>query len=276
MPPIQHLHVLEMNEFFEEIDRDFNFAGTLIVYEDENEMHHAVLEDRCTSPSDIRPELLKNDIQIPRSAYSPEFPSKFTLAPEPLPINSYIKTASLISYDRIREGPQPDLIAKSVLMEAETCEILRKHPHPNIATYLGCQVSDGRITGLCFAKYQRTLMQEVNPENLTKRQSRRSRQMAKDYNPVLAGIRSGLGHLHSLGLVHNDINPRNIMFDGEQAVIIDFDSCRKIGEDLGNVGCTYEWCDETTKQSVVENDLSALEEIRIWLCDDSKEFQFDE
>ncbi|KAJ5555898.1 hypothetical protein N7513_003540 [Penicillium frequentans] len=274
--PQPSIHVLEINEYFEETDDIYNFAGTLIVYDDGNEMHHAVLEDRCTLPSDICPELPKNNIRIPRFAYSPEFSSNSTLAPEPLPTNSYIKKASLISYDKICDGPQSDLIAKSVLMEAATCEVLRKHPHPNIATYLGCQVFDGRITGLCFAKYQHTLMQEVNPENRTKRQSRRSRQMTTDYNPVLAEIRSGLEHLHSLGLVHNDINPRNIMFDGEKAVIIDFDSCRRIGEDLGNAVCTYEWCDEIAKQSVVENDLKALEEIRIWLCDDSKEFQCEE
>ena len=273
--PDQRLHVLEMNEFFEERDGKFKFVGTLIVYEAENGLHHAVVEDRYTS-SVIHAGLLKNDIPIPLSAYCPEFPSEFTLAPEPLPVNSYLKRAPLISYDRIRDGPQPDWIAKSVLMEAEICEILKKYPHPNIATYLGCQVSDGRITGLCFAKYQYTLMQEVNPENLTKRQSRRSRQSIKNYSDMIAGIDSGLRHLHSLGLVHNDINPRNIMFNGDKAVIIDFDSCRRIGEDLENVGRTYEWYDEATKLSAIENDLSALEEIRRWLGDDSMEFQFGE
>ncbi|KAJ5721507.1 uncharacterized protein N7483_009441 [Penicillium malachiteum] len=218
----------------------------------------------------------KNDIQIPIPAYCPEFPLEFTLTPEPLLVNCYVKKAPLISYDRIRDGPEPDLIAKSVLMEGEICEILKNYPHPNIATYLGCQVSGGRITGLCFAKYRYMLMQEVNPENLMKRQSRRSRQSVKDYSDVIAGIKSSLRHLHSLGLVHNEINPRNIMLDYEKAVIIDFDSCRRIGEDLEDVGRTYEWFDEAQKQSNIENDLSALEEIRIWLGDDSKEFQFSE
>jgi len=71
-------------------------------------------------------------------------------------------------------------------------------------------------------------MQEVNPGSLMKRASRSARQTApaKDYSSILAGIESGIRHLHSLGLVHNDINPRNIMMDHDKAVIIDFGSCR--------------------------------------------------
>jgi hypothetical protein len=29
----------------------------------------------------------------------------------------------------------------------------------------------------------------------------------KDYSHVLAGVESGIKHVHPLGLVHNDINP---------------------------------------------------------------------
>ena len=57
---------------------------------------------------------------------------------------------------------------------------------------------------------------------------------------VTEGMKTGLQdllaaikHLHSLGLVHNDINPANIMLDQEGTLIlIDFDSCRNIGESL--------------------------------------------
>lgn len=274
--PDKHFHILEMNEYFEEIDGDFECVGTLIVYEAEDGLHHAISNSRNFSRSNINPNLLKNDIRIPKSAYSPRFLSSFTLAPEPLQPHSYIKRPGLISYDRIYKGPQPDLIARSVLIETQVCEALKKHPHPNIATYLGCQVSEGRIIGLCFTKYDRTLMQEANPNSLAKRQSRRRRQSKKNYSQVLTDIASGIQHLHSLGWVHNDINPMNIMFDGERAVIIDFGSCRKAGQYLDDVGRTYEWYDDSTQISMFDNDLKALEEIRIWLGDDSKEFQFDE
>ncbi|SJL04266.1 uncharacterized protein ARMOST_07627 [Armillaria ostoyae] len=41
----------------------------------------------------------------------------------------------------------------------------------------------------------------------------------------------GIKHIHGLGLIHNDINPNNIMLDADGTlVIIDFDSCRRAGE----------------------------------------------
>ncbi|KAL2128420.1 hypothetical protein VTI74DRAFT_9206 [Chaetomium olivicolor] len=272
--PTEHIDVLEMNEAFEEVDGSFMFTGTLIVYKTGGDLHHAVSEARYSSPSEVKLEHLNNDVLIPVSAYSPLFPSSFTRAPDPPPQNCYIKKPRLISYDRIRQGSQPNHIAESVLLEAAACEFLKQHPHPNIATYLGCQVSDGRITGLCFVGYHRTLMQEVNPGGLMKRTFRSNSQRSKDYSSVLAGIESGIKHLHALGLVHNDINPSNIMLNGDGAVIIDFGSCRWVGESLEGAGRTYEWYDEQVKTASPQNDLDALEEIRIWLGDDSKPFQF--
>jgi serine/threonine protein kinase len=53
----------------------------------------------------------------------------------------------------------------------------------------------------------------------------------KDYRGILAGFKSDIRQLHSLGLVRKDINPSNVMFDGDKLVIIskvDFGSCRPI------------------------------------------------
>jgi serine/threonine protein kinase len=109
-----------------------------------------------------------------------------------------------------------------------------------------------------------------------KRQLRSERRSEKDYSRVLAGVESGIRHLHALGLVHNDINPSNIMLDGDEGIIIDFGSCRRVGESVEDAGRTYEWYDESVKTAHPQNDLDALEEIRIWLDDGSKLFQFDE
>ncbi|KAM7191157.1 Protein kinase-like domain containing protein [Rhypophila sp. PSN 637] len=268
--PESPIRVLEMNEAWD----DGCFIN-LIVYQKGSNLYHAVSKTRYLSPSEVKVEDLHNDIPIPVSAYSPQIVSTFTRAPDPPPQNYYVKKPRLISYDRIYEGPRPNHIAESVLREAAVCELLKQHPHPNVATYLGCQVSDGRITGLCFEKYQRTLMQEVNPNSFMKRKVRSDCQRSKDYSSILAGIKSGIEHLHALGLVHNDINPSNIMLDGEMAVIIDFDSCRRIGESLEDVGRTYEWYDEQVKTALPQNDLDALEEIRLWLgIDPRKQFQF--
>ncbi|CAG8924062.1 unnamed protein product [Penicillium salamii] len=277
-PPIpnQQLELLESRETYEDSNEGLQFAGTLIVYQLNGFLYHAMLKGRYSCPSILNVEDLVNVKQIPASAYSPNFSVGFTAAPGILPNGCYVKKPGLISYDLISEGPRPKSIAEDVLKEARIYEFLIMHPHPNIATYLlvGCQVSDGAITGLCLEKYPRTLMKEVNPGALMKRALRNTREATEDYSRVLAGIDSGIRHLHSLGLVHNDINPSNIMIDGDRAIIIDFGSCRKIGESLEDVGRTYEWYDGEVQQSLPENDLKALEEIRIWLGVGSSEFQF--
>jgi len=119
-------------------------------------------------------------------------------------------------------------------------------------------------------------MQTVNPGHHMKRKLRSIRQGSEDYNHILEGVESGIRHLHSLGFVHNDINPSNIMLYNDTAVIIDFGSCRRQGEDLEGVGRTYEWYDEAVQVAIPENDFNALEEIRIWLGDRSETFQFAE
>ncbi|KAJ5477764.1 hypothetical protein N7530_003273 [Penicillium desertorum] len=276
-PPIsnQKLEILEKCEIYEDSDEGYQFAGTLVLYRLNGLLYHGRVKGRCSSPSDINAEDIMDVKQIPTSAYNPKFSTEFTLAPETLLNSCYIKKPQLLSYDRVSEGPQPNSIAEDVLKEVRVCEVLMQHPHPNIATYLGCQVSDGRITGLCLKKYPHTLMKEVNPGARSKRVLRNTREVSEDYSRVLMDIESGLHHLHSLGLVHNDLNPSNIMVADGRAVIIDFGSCRKIGESLENVGRTYEWYDEKIQQSLPENDLAALEEIRIWLGLSSRDFQFD-
>ena len=90
-----------------------------------------------------------------------------------------------------------------------------------------------------------------------------------DRNVILSGIAKGLQFLHdTLGLVHNDINPTNIMLDDNgHPVIIDFDSCAKIGEDLdGRKGCTFGWVRKPEPHtSIVANDEYALSLITQYL-----------
>ncbi|KJZ72053.1 hypothetical protein HIM_08508 [Hirsutella minnesotensis 3608] len=275
-PPSGHFDVIETNEAFEEVDGRFQFTGTLVVYRAGNDVYHAISNARYSAPSEIRSEHLSCNVLIPVAAYSPLCPQGLTLAPDPVPCNTHIKTPQLTSYDRLHRGPRPNDIADSILAEVQVCEVFKQNPHPNIARYLGCQVSDGRITGICFVEYSSTLMQTVNPGNHMKRRSRSIRRKGEDYSHLLRGVESGIRHLHSLGLVHNDINPSNIMLHNDTAVIIDFGSCRRLGESLEGVGRTYEWYDEDIQVATPQNDLDALDEIRVWLGDESKAFQFGE
>jgi serine/threonine protein kinase len=84
----------------------------------------------------------------------------------------------------------------------------------------------------------------------------------------LVGILDAIRHLHSLGLVHNDLNPSNIMFDElDEPVIIDFGSCRRIGESLDTTGAgqTDAWHDPANDVVLEKNDSDAFEELKSWL-----------
>lgn len=101
----------------------------------------------------------------------------------------------------------------------------------------------------------------------------------KNCDGCLHGVEMGIRYLHSLGLIYNDINPSNIMIDEDTnkdtSIIIDFDSCRPVGESLEVVGRTFEWYDESVQLSLPSNDLNALYEIREWLSDNIiKSFKF--
>jgi hypothetical protein len=173
----------------------------------------------------------------------PEYSSELTIAPEQMWKYYYVKRTNLISYEADQEKNN---FKELVLAEANACEVLRNHPHPNIAKYWGCEVVDGTIRGLCFGKYTMTLAERVETG------------VPLDTQLCLQGIRAGVAHLHSLGLAHNDINPYNVMMDaGDNPVLIDFDACTREGEALLKFG-TPDWFDETVRIGSRQNDFYAL------------------
>ncbi|KAE8336552.1 hypothetical protein BDV24DRAFT_155058 [Aspergillus arachidicola] len=161
-------------------------------------------------------------------------------------------------------------LKKQITREVERCEILRKNPHPNIATYCGYQESHGRVSGSCFKRYTSTLLEVVNPQRLGKvafLSSARER-VKENMKSRLEGILAAIKHLHSLGLVHNDINFANIMLDEDGTLILmDFDSCRHIGESLSSTETkrTRHWHDPSVDFSQEKNDLDAFKDLQIWL-----------
>jgi serine/threonine protein kinase len=156
---------------------------------------------------------------IPLVIFKGHWHSSLTECPHPLPLDSYQKSPDIMLDDHNGETP-----GEIMLREAETYEILKQYPHPNICHYYGC-IRDGQyLTAICLRKYKHTLSDAVRSG------------AALDHNIILSGIAKGLQFLHdsdTLGLVHNDIKPTNIMPDDKgHPVIIDFDSCAKIGQDL--------------------------------------------
>ncbi|KAI0183936.1 serine/threonine kinase [Xylaria flabelliformis] len=203
-----------------------------------------------------------NIIKIPEEHIWPLADPNLTQAPDPLPVSSYQKRPQLLNYDGTEEDH--DFLPRVVLNEAKACEILRKHPHPNIARYLGCIIKDGRIKGLIFDKYPVTLYKMLEDET------------PFDKERCIRGIEAGVQHMHDLGLVHNDLNPANIMMDGDNPVIIDFDSCKPEGEKLLKGG-TFEWStDEAySKRSNDHYSLSKIREAIFGSGDEGKEIQED-
>ncbi|PVH71794.1 kinase-like protein [Cadophora sp. DSE1049] len=196
---------------------------------------------------------------IPDEGIYPEPPRDFTPAPECIG-DYHIKRPSLVNYEETKEH---GLIPRIVLDEVAALEMLSATPHPNIAKYHGCIVKRGRLVAIVLDKYTSTL--EVR---------------LKDPRPFdkklfLNQIKSAIDRVHSFGLAHNDINPRNIMLDeADTAFLIDFGSCRPVGENLICAG-TPGWMDEASMYSLSEqsHDLYAFSKLQEWVNNPTKDPQ---
>jgi serine/threonine protein kinase len=160
----------------------------------------------------------------------------------------FIKRPALTFYDELGGSEK---IAQSLLQEAEMLERIKRNPHPNLVRYHGCQVYRGRIVGLVLERYHCTLEERM-----------RNGDGDVDLELGFDGLKSGVMHLHSLGLAHNDIKASNIMVGLDNTwILVDMGSCRPFGEDLIMAG-NPQW--ETSSQ---QHDEDALSELWIWLTD---------
>ncbi|KAF5547502.1 hypothetical protein FNAPI_8531 [Fusarium napiforme] len=188
-------------------------------------------------------------LQIGNDYFAAKFKQGISKAPETLSLDDvYLKQPSLISWDV--KDPNPTSIADLVLQKAEICETLKKHPHPNIVRYFGCLGEDDKIVGIVLGKYTSKLSDKVADSTPDQR--------VKLYEGVERGVR----HLHQIGLIHNDLNPANIMLDGNIPVIIDFDSCRLRGEKMGDKRGTFGWELEEAELAAPENDFHGLRKLK--------------
>jgi serine/threonine protein kinase len=241
------MEICEKGQIFRENENDYIFDHSkIILRRADDEYFYARTSQYIFRSPQIDINGL-DTIQISAHHVWPLADPKFTRAPEPLPSTCYLKRPSLLYYENTPDKPD---YAHQILTEVEACEVLRIHPHPNIAQYLGCVVRDGRIRGLCFAKYSITLSQMLKDETPFHR------------SHCLSGIEAGVRHMHDLGLVHNDLNPSNIMMDGDNPVIIDFDSCKREGDKLGSKAGTCGWTLDGEDYARRENDLYSLSKIR--------------
>lgn len=244
------MEICERGQIFIETDQDPIFDHTKLILRGPNDEYFYAKSNERRFPSlQIDPNGLES-IKIPANIW-PLVTSELTQAPHPLPATCYLKRPSLLYYEATSDSSD---YALQILTEVKACEILREHPHPNIAWYWGCVVRDGRIRELCFRRYRVTLSQMLKDGTHFNKSA------------CLSGIEAGVAHMHGLGLVHNDLNPSNIMMDGDRPVIIDFDSCKPEGEKLGPKGGSDGWAFEADYARQA-NDLYSIEKIRQVLLD---------
>jgi serine/threonine protein kinase len=136
---------------------------------------------------------------IPPGNIFPPFSDDLTEAPPFDMSGHYLKAPQFAYEDR---EPGRTFVADRLKSEAMTLERLSKNPHRSIVTYHGCVVKDGRITHLCLTRCYCNLVeyQEIGPGK-------------EECERIVEQVRSGLEHLHGLGIAHNDINPGELLFN---------------------------------------------------------------
>ncbi|KAJ3570483.1 hypothetical protein NPX13_g5714 [Xylaria arbuscula] len=165
---------------------------------------------------------------------------------------AFIKRPGLTCYKTMKGT---DFIPQQILQETLIMEQLSKAPHPNIITYLGCQVkSNRRIPAIVLERLDKTLAQLAETPAFHQ----------LNHDSVFKAIESAVYHIHSLGLAHNDINPHNIMFRDGEAVLIDFGSCQPFGMTLQSLG-TPGWFEENFYTSEAKHDVYSLKKLKQWL-----------
>ncbi|KAI0089934.1 kinase-like domain-containing protein [Irpex rosettiformis] len=129
-----------------------------------------------------------------------------------------------------------------------------RSPHPNVCPFYGCVRDGSRVSALALKRISHELpfvwRCAKNPVSKLS---------------ILRGVRRGLEHLHSLGIVHNDINRANVCLDESlRPVIIDFDSALGEGEPMEGRGGTPGWF-RKSQLSLKENDMFGLGQLAKWL-----------
>ncbi|KAG6107325.1 hypothetical protein E4U13_007026 [Claviceps humidiphila] len=200
------MEVYQSFDLFVEKDGDVEFRFTKIIIRGPNrDFYYAITEDRVRIPITIDLDKL-NKIPIDTDTIWPRYSARLLQAPSPVPQDSYLKETDLYSYEECPKGmeAQETPLSDLVLHEIEAYELL----------------SSEKASASQYCRIPRL-----------RRELKDSTPFDKDL--LLEGIDRGIRHLHSLGIVHNDINPTNIMFDElDRPVIIDFDSWGREGQKL--------------------------------------------
>ncbi|KAK4107089.1 kinase-like protein [Canariomyces notabilis] len=258
-PKINKIGDLMLAEVFDLGGENFLYTEFHYIDEDDVVYHGQLKMDKLK----ISLEQFKSALQrIPDEELYAQLPldANYTLASDDADENTfYFKRPNIFHYDRYKENDSLDSFPIMMLEEIKALELVSQHPHPNIVKYHGCRVRRGRITAIVLDKHPQSLRDIADDNALG----------TLDREAFMAALESAVKHLHSLGLAHNDINPRNILVDANgMPVLADFGSCNRIGEKLGLSRGTRGWIEGDMKDyttSEARHDTFAVEKIRAWL-----------
>lgn len=248
----RHARIIAHAELFDSSKQAY--SHTAVVYQIGNILYHGrigrYLIDGESANIDI--SLLSNVVVIPNIKFPEYDEALFGTGFAAPPAGSFTKRLCLMNFSE----SHCDFIAKEMTAEARVYQALRNNPHDHATVSIGCLVCTGRVVGFCLEKYEMTLHERM--ESKTKPEKVNREQW---YGDLLAAV----AHIHSLGLCHNDINPRNIMFRADGAVVlIDYDSCQPDGEKLRKIG-TIGWFKEGTSHSSKANDEYGMAKLKQYL-----------
>lgn len=184
--------------------------------------------------STIDSRALAGSIPLLRSMYLPLAPPGLGIVDLPISQETmYVKRPRLVYFD---VQHRRDQIALNFLEEALVCERIANSPNRNLAKYYGALVINGRISGLCFERYERSLLDRLRCSSDQERA--RIILPEEEREEVVDQITDGLMHLESLGLIHTCITPSKIMFQRQResqvfvVKIVGFDCCKEKGTEL--------------------------------------------
>jgi len=147
---------------------------------------------------------------------------------EPDPDVYYLKRPWLAGYDADHDAAanMPSRLAQWFACEIKRLEQLARHTtHPNLVHYHGCRVRNGRITAAILGRVPGDTLMNYAKAGKT----------IQDKEAFLRALESAVYHLHNVvGLVHNDIQPTNIMVspDGTTPTLIGLGSASPEGEEI--------------------------------------------
>ena len=234
----------------DDVERVFSY--TLLIFQDGFDFYTAQTHHRkwdSLADIDVSALELQQFEMIPREHLYPAYQTGWLIAPSSIPEDFYEKRPGMANY-----------LERGLLNEIEAYESLRDEPNPYIGDYHGCVVYEGSVVALCLAKYHQSLLKRIY----------------YDDRPFNAGaciqrIQDGLSRLHDRRLIHNDLNPSNIMLEeDDKPAIVGFDYCRPKSQLIGSndfAGSVWKGDGFNLKWAVPTNDDLGVKKINEWIVD---------